>query len=282
MKPITVPSASSAGTVARSLAAPRLAAFVLAAASLVASPAAAGQGVVVQDVSIPSLFGGLGQHAGTSWSGSTGRPFSAAIPKFPACPSRTLQDVRVELAATNSSGISVTGQQGAQTFVNAQLSSTMSVSMPAFNGGASFPIQTAGNIALTSQNGYQSGATLSPAASANVNATLPAAALKLFVGTGNVTLNGVVSHAQSFNANPAPVSAQFFCTTSFSLRVTYTYATPRQDVTGDSMVDAADLAAVLSSWGSTSGGFTDVDQNGTVGPEDLAAILSAWGPAGCN
>ena len=48
------------------------------------------------------------------------------------------------------------------------------------------------------------------------------------------------------------------------------------DLNGDRAVDASDLAALLSAWGST-GGAADIDADGTVGASDLAAMLNAWG-----
>jgi hypothetical protein len=49
------------------------------------------------------------------------------------------------------------------------------------------------------------------------------------------------------------------------------------DVNGSGSVDAADLAAVLAGWGTTS---PDVNGDGIVNASDLATILAAWGP--CN
>jgi hypothetical protein len=47
------------------------------------------------------------------------------------------------------------------------------------------------------------------------------------------------------------------------------------DLTGDGTVNAADLASLLSSWGSSTG---DLTGDGVVTAADLAALLSAWGP----
>jgi hypothetical protein len=55
-------------------------------------------------------------------------------------------------------------------------------------------------------------------------------------------------------------------------------ATP--DINVDGMVDAEDLAILLSSWGNCVPGTsccTDLDGNGTVGPGDLAILLGNWG-----
>jgi hypothetical protein len=40
-------------------------------------------------------------------------------------------------------------------------------------------------------------------------------------------------------------------------------------------VDAADLAALLAGWGTSSG---DLNGDGTVTAADLAVLLDAWGP----
>jgi hypothetical protein len=47
------------------------------------------------------------------------------------------------------------------------------------------------------------------------------------------------------------------------------------DLNGDGQVDAADLARMISGWG-TVGAFGDIDGDG-VGPSDLAGLISAWG-----
>ena len=46
------------------------------------------------------------------------------------------------------------------------------------------------------------------------------------------------------------------------------------DLDGDGTVGSADLAALLSAWGS---GKIDLDGDGVAGSSDLAAMLSAWG-----
>ncbi len=47
------------------------------------------------------------------------------------------------------------------------------------------------------------------------------------------------------------------------------------DVSGDSVVDAADLAVVLGAWGGSS---PDLTGDGVVDASDLAVVLGAWGP----
>jgi len=48
------------------------------------------------------------------------------------------------------------------------------------------------------------------------------------------------------------------------------------DVTGDALVNGADLGALLSAWGSDNAAC-DLDDDGVVGGGDLGALLSAWG-----
>jgi hypothetical protein len=45
----------------------------------------------------------------------------------------------------------------------------------------------------------------------------------------------------------------------------------------DDTIDAADLATLLSAWGSTDPSV-DLDCDGTIGGSDLAVLLSSWGP----
>ena len=52
------------------------------------------------------------------------------------------------------------------------------------------------------------------------------------------------------------------------------------DLDGSGDVGAADLAAVLGSWGVNPGSSADLDGDGMVGPADLALVLGAWG--GCE
>ena len=48
-----------------------------------------------------------------------------------------------------------------------------------------------------------------------------------------------------------------------------------EDINGDGAVNGADLAALLSGWGSSAIEL-DLDGNGTVGGGDLARLLGAW------
>lgn len=49
------------------------------------------------------------------------------------------------------------------------------------------------------------------------------------------------------------------------------------DVTGDGHVDGADLAGLLSEWGSTANARSDLNGDGIVDGADLALLLAAWG-----
>ena len=54
-----------------------------------------------------------------------------------------------------------------------------------------------------------------------------------------------------------------------------------EDLDGNGIVDGADLAALLTDWGSTGGTFiclpTDLNEDSVVGGEDLSLILARWG-----
>ena len=50
----------------------------------------------------------------------------------------------------------------------------------------------------------------------------------------------------------------------------------REDFNQDGFVDAADLAMLLSAWG-TADPLTDLDGDGVVTAADLGAFLGAWG-----
>lgn len=49
------------------------------------------------------------------------------------------------------------------------------------------------------------------------------------------------------------------------------------DLNGDGAVGAADLGALLGSWGNNPGNPADFNGDGSVGPADLGALLGAWG-----
>lgn len=52
------------------------------------------------------------------------------------------------------------------------------------------------------------------------------------------------------------------------------------DLSGDGMIDGADLGAVLSAWGPCAGCAADLNDDGVVDGGDLGALLSSWGGCG--
>jgi trimeric autotransporter adhesin len=66
--------------------------------------------------------------------------------------------------------------------------------------------------------------------------------------------------------------------TSVAATVTITAPCPA-DLTGDGLIDSADLGALLSAWG-TKGSPADLTDDGLVDSADLGALLSAWGACG--
>lgn len=79
------------------------------------------------------------------------------------------------------------------------------------------------------------------------------------VTPGNTQMGGHIT---------APASATTFCCTPCPC-----------DITGDRLVDATDLSAVLSGWGTTGGGG-DINRDGQVGGADLTDLFAAWGNCG--
>jgi len=49
------------------------------------------------------------------------------------------------------------------------------------------------------------------------------------------------------------------------------------DLNPDGQTGAADIAALLSAWGTAGAGGEDLDGNGSVGSSDITVLLSAWG-----
>jgi len=64
-------------------------------------------------------------------------------------------------------------------------------------------------------------------------------------------------------------------TLSFTVAITVGGSTNPADLNGDQIVDAIDLAMLLSQWGNS--GSADFDGSGTVDGPDLAHLMSAWG-----
>ena len=59
------------------------------------------------------------------------------------------------------------------------------------------------------------------------------------------------------------------------VRVTITECGAAEDLNGDGVVDASDVAILLNNWGGS--GLGDIDGNGIVDAADVAALLNAWG-----
>ncbi len=53
---------------------------------------------------------------------------------------------------------------------------------------------------------------------------------------------------------------------------------PTADLSGDGMVDGADLADLLATWGAGRSVGADLNRDGRVNGADLAILLASWGP----
>lgn len=94
----------------------------------------------------------------------------------------------------------------------------------------------------------------SPCINAGVNGFVPLTAMLDRDGLLRVA-QGVVDRGAYEFASSAPAAA---------------------DLTLDGVVDAADLAALLGSWGACVGCAADLNHDGMVGSDDLAVLLGAW------
>ena len=61
----------------------------------------------------------------------------------------------------------------------------------------------------------------------------------------------------------------------FTVAITVNGSANPADLNGDQMVNALDLAILLSQWGNP--GSADLDGSGSVDGPDLAQLLGAWG-----
>lgn len=110
---------------------------------------------------------------------------------------------------------------------------------------------------------------VSPAIDSGSNTLVPvgtvvdAAGLSRFVDDPSVTDTGV---------GPAPIADRG----AFERQLPPPPPPCPADLDASGSVDAADLASLLSAWG-TSGTSADIDGNGSVNAADLAALLGAWG-----
>ena len=53
---------------------------------------------------------------------------------------------------------------------------------------------------------------------------------------------------------------------------------PTPDLTGDAIVDGADLGLLLSAWSGARVGGADLNLDGVINGADLGLLLSQWGP----
>jgi len=92
----------------------------------------------------------------------------------------------------------------------------------------------------------------------------------------DVTLGTVTENIPPFGPVTVPLTNIRFAGT---IEVTAVLTSP-QDLDGDGMVGASDLAQLIGSWGSCAVGEpcpADFDGDGEVGASDLAALIGQWG-----
>ncbi len=85
---------------------------------------------------------------------------------------------------------------------------------------------------------------------------------------------GVYSQTAIISRSDENLAGATAGTMSFTMNITVTSIGSPADLDGDGDVDAADLATLLSQWGTA--GSADLDGDGAVGATDLATLLGAW------
>jgi hypothetical protein len=87
------------------------------------------------------------------------------------------------------------------------------------------------------------------------------------------SLSGTIGQ---WEAHPAAASASFSVTGGFWGPASA--ASCPADLSGDGVVEAADLATLIAAWGPAgSNASADLDGDGIVGASDLASLVAAWG-----
>lgn len=94
-------------------------------------------------------------------------------------------------------------------------------------------------------------------------------------------LNYIFGYYNATYTTPAGATAYYVKPSRFLVETTGAVgpAAPPcpQDLTGDGLVDGADLSSLLGSWGACAGCAADFDDSGTVDGADLSSLLGAWG-----
>jgi hypothetical protein len=170
-------------------------------------------------------------------------------------------------ARWTETGTPSVAQQPAAQSIDAGATLTLSAACASgydFNGAVSFQWQRNGvDIADGPGGASKRGGTVSGASGA-----LTATALST-----TLTITG----ARPSDAGEYTVVFTNSCGDATSVAATVTIDSPcAADLTGDGLVDSADLGALLSAWG-TKGSSADITGDGLVDSADLGALLSAWG-----
>jgi hypothetical protein len=211
---------------------------------------------------------------------------NAPIPRFPLCGNAQLTGVEITVSTAAAAGFAAAAQVCTGiTGVYADLRPSATASGPGVSATATPPIlQTPPDLAFTLQNNCSVSVAMVPSSTSGTgHGVVSPASLAAWVGQGSVNVSLVARFDFTQITSPStPMNALYQpINSASSILVTYRYRSPGYDVDGNLVVDSADLAAVLSAWGSASGA-ADVDGRGVVDAEDLTRVLSNWGAVSCN
>jgi len=169
------------------------------------------------------------------------------------------------------------GAQVAGTSTVRDARTTASLSSAAISGNAGTPLETT----LTVTNAGPDATAIAPravgvASPIEVSFT-PAVSAVLSAGQSAVfTVRAISASAASAAIAIDAVRVRDGAGTSVALAITFTASTNPADLDGNGTIDAADLAALLNSWGTCKGCPADFDGNGQIDAADLAVVLNAW------
>ena len=210
---------------------------------------------------------------------------SAPIPRFPLCANAQLTGVEVTVSTAAAAGFAAAAHVcSGISCVYADLRPSATASGPGVSATATPPtLQSPPDLAFTLQNNCGVSVAMVPATTSGTGqGVVSPASLVAWVGAGSVNVSLVVRFNSTQITSPStPMNALYDINSASSIVVSYRYRSPGYDVDGNLVVDSADLAAVLSAWGSASGA-ADIDGSGVVDSSDLGIVLSNWGAVPCH
>lgn len=169
------------------------------------------------------------------------------------------------------------GAQVAGTSTVRDARTTASLSSAAISGRAGAPLETTLTVTNTGPDATAIAPRAVGVASPIAVSFTPSASAVIAAGQSAVfTVRATSASAASAAATIDAVRVRDGAGASVALAISFAASANPADLDGNGTIDAADLAALLNSWGKCAGCTADLDGNGTVDAADLAILLNAW------